>query len=361
MNVSVLGAGNGGCAVAADMSLKGHKVTLIKTSNSIHNENFKHLLENNGDISLIEDGITKETSIKKVTTDLSLISDSEVIIIYIQSRYHEELIKRIIPYLKPGQILLFSPGYMSTAFALKHGVGKDIILAEAESSFIDCRITRPGVVTVSFRNKNNPLGIFPSNKKEEASSVLNKIGFPFSYLSSVAEAGLHNPNLIVHTVGAIMSIPRIEKTHGNYVMYHEVFTPSVWNILEKLDNEKMDILEKMGYERLPYVEACKIRNSPNDKRSAKEVFMWYASMPTAVPGPTVVDSRYISEDVPQGLVMLESLGKYFNVKTPVTTALIEIASAALQRDLRVDGRTVENLGESNIKIILNDSVKNKIL
>lgn len=358
MNISVLGAGNGGCAVAADMSLKGHEVTLVKTSNSIHNENFKYLLENNGKISLIEDGITKETSIKKVTTDLSLISDSEVIIIYIQSRYHENLIKRIIPYLKSGQILLFNPGYMSTAFALKHGVRKDVILAEAESSFIDCRITNPGVVTVSFRNKNNPIGIFPSKKKEEASSVLNKIGFPFSYLSSVAEAGLHNPNLIVHTVGAIMSIPRIEKTHGNYVMYHEVFTPSVWNILEKLDKEKMDILEKMGYERLPYVEACKIRNSPNDKRSAKEVFMWYASMPTAVPGPTVVDSRYISEDVPQGLVMLESLGKYFNVKTPVTTALIEIASAALRRDLRVDGRTVESLGENNIKIILSDSVKN---
>ena len=357
MNISVLGAGNGGCAVAADMSLKGHEVTLIKTSNSIHNENFKYLMENNGKISLVEDGIKKETSIKKVTTDLSLISDSEVIIIYIQSRYHEDLIKRIIPYLKSGQILLFNPGYISTAFALKHGVRKDIILAEAESSFIDCRITSSGVVTVSFRNKNNPIGIFPSRKKEEASSVLNKIGFPFSYVSSVAEAGLHNPNLIVHTVGAIMSIPRIEKTHGDYVMYHEAFTPSVWNILEKLDKEKMDILEKMGYERLPYVEACKIRNSPNDKRSAKEVFMWYASMPTAVPGPTVVDSRYISEDVPQGLVMLESLGKYFNVKTPVTTALIEIASAALQRDLRIDGRTVESLGENNIKIILSDSVK----
>lgn len=357
MNISVLGAGNGGCAVAADMSLKGHEVTLIKTSNSIHNENFKYLMENNGKISLVEDGIKKETSIKKVTTDLSLISDSEVIIIYIQSRYHEDLIKRIIPYLKSGQILLFNPGYISTAFALKHGVRKDIILAEAESSFIDCRITSSGVVTVSFRNKNNPIGIFPSRKKEEASSVLNKIGFPFSYVSSVAEAGLHNPNLIVHTVGAIMSIPRIEKTHGDYVMYHEAFTPSVWNILEKLDKEKMDILEKMGYERLPYVEACKIRNSPNDKRSAKEVFMWYASMPTAVPGPTVVDSRYISEDVPQGLVMLESLGKYFNVKTPVTTALIEIASAALQRDLRIDGRTVESLGEDNIKIILSDSVK----
>lgn len=354
MKIAVLGAGNGGCAVAADMSLKGHEVTLIKTSGSLHNSNFKYLLEHSGKISLIENNEIKTTFIKNVTTDLSMLSECEVIIVYIQSIYHENLIKRIVTHLKPGQILMFNPGYISTAFALKHGVNKDVILAEAESSFIDCRITQPGMVKVSFRNVNNPIGIFPSSKKEQAAEKLDKIGFPFSYISSVAEAGLHNPNLIVHTVGAIMSIPRIEKTHGDYVMYHEVFTPSVWNILEKLDGEKMDVLEKMGFERLPYAEACKMRNSPDDKRSAKEVFMWYAAMPSAVAGPTVVDSRYITEDVPQGLVMLESLGKHLGVKTPMTTSLIEIASAALRRDLREKGRTVENLGEENLKLILND-------
>lgn len=355
MNIAVLGAGNGGCAVAADMSLRGHDVTLIKTSNYLHNENFQYLLKNNGKISLIENEICKTTFIKNVTTDLSLLSNSEVIIVYIQTKYHEALIKKIIPYLRSNRILLFNPGYISTAIALKHGIPKDVIIAEAESSFIDCRISAPGIVKVSFRNKNNPLGIFPHSKKEKAIKILDKIGFPFSYLSSVIEAGLHNPNLIVHTVGAIMSIPRIEKTHGDYVMYHEVFTPSVWNILEKLDEEKMNVLEKLGFERLPYVEACKARNSPQDTRSAKEVFMWYASLPTAVPGPTVVDSRYISEDVSQGLVMLESLGLYLNVSTPITTSLIEIASAALKRDLRNEGRTIKTLGKDNIKIILNDN------
>ncbi len=355
MNIAVLGAGNGGCAVAADMSLKGHNVTLIKTSNSMHNKNFEYLKKNNGKISLIEDNITKTTFIKTITTDLSLLSGSEVIIVYIQSSYHEQLIQKIIPYLRPEQILLFNPGYLSTALALKHNVRQDLIIAEAESSFIDCRIINPGTVKVSFRNKNNPIGIFPRNKKQKAIETLDKIGYPFSYLSSVVEAGLHNPNLIVHTVGAIMSIPRIEKTNGNYVMYHEVFTPSVWNILEKLDEEKINILKKLGFEPLAYVDACKARNSPNDARSAKEVFMWYALRPTAVPGPTEVDSRYISEDVPQGLVMLESLGLHLNIKTPVATALIEIANAALGRNLRKEGRTIEALGANNISRILEDN------
>ena len=77
-------------------------------------------------------------------------------------------------------------------------------------------------------------------------------------------------------------------------------------------------------------------------------------MPTRAKGPSKVDSRYISEDVPQGLVMLEALGKKLHVETPVCTALIEIASAALQRNLRDEGRSLDVLGEENITAIIED-------
>ena len=80
-------------------------------------------------------------------------------------------------------------------------------------------------------------------------------------------------------------------------------------------------------------------------------------MPTRAKGPTKVDSRYISEDVPQGLVMLEALGKALDIATPICTALIEIASAALGRDLRAEGRTPEKLGRENIHRILRDCGK----
>ena len=169
------------------------------------------------------------------------MAENEVIIVYIQTTYHEDLIKRII--LSQGRQILLFIGY----FYIKHCVDK-MIIVEAQSSFIDCRIIEPGVVRVGFRNVRNPLGIFPRERKEEACRILDKIGYPFTYLDSVVEAAIHNPNLIVHTVGAVMSIPRIEKTNGDYVMYHEVFTPSVWKILESLDKEKMDVLEKLGFD-----------------------------------------------------------------------------------------------------------------
>ena len=215
----------------------------------------------------------------------------------------------------------------------------------------------PGRFRVGFRNVRNPIGIYPRSRRDEAIRTLDQLNERFVYLDSVVEAALHNPNLIVHTVGSVMSNPRIEKAGGDFCMYHEAYTrdnPATWRILEALDREKMDILDALGFERLSYVNACKYRNSLDDQMDAKKVFLNYAEMPTRAKGPTKVDPRYISEDVPQGLVMLEALGRELRISTPIATALIEIASAALGRDLRVEGRTPEKLGQENIRRIVQD-------
>lgn len=358
MKIAMLGAGNAGCAVACDLTLKGHEVTLIKTSNSMHNDNFRYLLENDGKISIWEKGETRTTNIHKVSTDLADMSEAEVVIVYIQTGYHEELIKRMKDYLRKDQIIIINPGYFSTAYFLKYCPVDELNLTivEATSSFIDCRISEPGQIRAGFRNVRNPIGVYPNCRTEETAKKLESLGFHFHTWTTV-EVALHNPNLIVHTVGAIMSIPRIEKTHGEYVMYHEVYSRdniAVWHILEQLDKEKMDVLSALGCPRLTYPDAAKFRNTLDDSMDAKESFMRYAEMPTRAKGPVKVDSRYITEDVPEGLVMLEALGKQLSIPTPVCTALIEIANAALQRDFRAIGRSVEKLGEENINKILMD-------
>ncbi len=346
--------------MAADLTLKGHQVTLIKTSHAIHDDNFDYLVENNGKMTLDEFGEWKTANISEVTRDVSKIQGKDIIIIYIQTNFHEQLIERISGYVEDGQIILINPGYFSTAYVLKYCSDKDIIVAEAESSFIDGRIMQPGLFKVGFRNRRNPIGIYPVGKRKEAIEKLDQLDERFVYLDSVVEAALNNPNLIVHTVGSVMSIPRIEHSGGDFCMYHEAYAREnvcTWKIVDKLDEEKMNVLEKLGFKRVPYVEACKYRNSLDEEKNAKEVFLEYAEMDTRAIGPTKVDSRYISEDVPQGLVMLEALGKTLNVETPICTALIEIASAALGRSMRDEGRTPERLGEENINTILMDCGK----
>ena len=352
MNITVLGAGNAGTTIAADLSHKGHDVTLVKTSNSLHNEHHKKLFQT-GTIKVNDLDCSYESTIRFTDEIEEAVTNAELIIVFIQTNYHRDIIERISPLLKSGQTILFEPGYLSTCYLLQK-CKQNITIIEAESSTIDCRITAPGEVTVLYKNVLNPFGVYPKNKIAHAKEVLSQLNYPFCLTDNVVEAALHNPNLIVHTVGAIFSSPRIEYSNGDYWMYREVFTPHVWTVVEALDKEKMDVLEALGCKRLPYVEACKMRNSTDSNENALDSFFDYANNHSPS-GPNVPDSRYITEDVEQGLVLLESLASVLNIKTPVCSALINIAGAALSVDFRKNGRTVEALGYNNIKTILEDS------
>ena len=352
MNITIVGTGNGGTTIGADLALKGHRVTLLKTSDRLHNENFQ-ALQQTRKVTIDENGEAKTARFADVTLDYATaLNGAELIILFIQTTYHKPVISKLVPHLQDGQCLLLEPGYLSTCFLMQL-TRKKITVIEAESSPIDCRIVQPGKVRVMFRNVMNPFGVYPKAKQAQAIRILKELQYPFTLTDNVVEAALHNPNLIVHTIGAIFSIPRIEYTDGQYWMYKEVFTPHVWNIVKSLDREKMNVLERFGCKRLPYVEAAKLRNSENQKENAKDAFFDYAEN-SSPKGPTEPDSRYITEDVPQGLVMLESMGAKLNIPTPTCTGLINVASAALETDFRKDGRTVDRLGFDNIKRILED-------
>jgi opine dehydrogenase len=352
MKITVVGAGHGGTTIGADLQGKGHSVTLLKTSNGLHNEHFNFLKKTQGAVITQEGTERTEVQLERVTTDLkSAIEDAELIIIYIQTNYHEQVIKSMIPFMNDDQIVLLEPGYLSTAYFLKHGKERKFTIVEAQSSPIDCRIIEPGTVKVLYKNVRNPVSIYSDRDKISVQQKLDELGYQFIYLESIIEAALHNPNLIVHTIGGIMSVPRIEFTGGEYWMYKEVFTPHVWNLVESLDKEKMDVLEKIGAKRMPYVDACKFRNSEDLSIHSKEAFFHYA-MNNSPEGPVVADSRFITEDVPEGLVLLESLGQMLGVATPTCSALIDMASALLKTDFRANARTVERLGKENLERII---------
>lgn len=345
MNVLVVGTGNCGITYSAFLERDGHQTTLLRTSKHSTNLSFEYLKDNNNIACIIEDGIASEVKLSRLCNTIEDAFDIpyfyDVIIITVQTNYHENIILKLKEFLHEDSIVLLEPGYGSSAFFVKHGI--KCIVVEAESSPIDCRVNNEAVCQVLFKNVRNPIGIYPKDKKEFAISKLEQLNFNFYYLESVFEAALHNPNLIVHTVGAIMSIPRIEYSNGDYWMYKEVFTPSVWNLVESLDIEKNNVLETLNLPTKKYVDACKFRNFTDESIDSKKAFFEYANN-YSPKGPSVSDSRYITEDVSQGLVLLESLAFLLNVPTPICTSLINLASAALGIDFRKSGRSVEMLG-----------------
>ncbi len=60
-------------------------------------------------------------------------------------------------------------------------------------------------------------------------------------------------------------------------------------------------------------------------------------------GPASATTRYISEDIPVGMVLLSSLGTLLGVPTPTADTLIHLSSVIHDTDYRAIGRTVESL------------------
>jgi opine dehydrogenase len=69
-----------------------------------------------------------------------------------------------------------------------------------------------------------------------------------------------------------------------------------------------------------------------------------------VRAPSTLNHRYILEDVPMSLVPMVSVGRLLGVKTRTLDSLIHMASLIHARDFLAEGRTVEKLGLSGMKV-----------
>lgn len=346
MKIAVVGAGNAGCAQTIKLIQNGHQVNLIKTSHSLHDDNFEYILEK-GEISCIDTtDNNREFSVRPnlITRDLVKgLEDVEVVMVLTQSLQHRDLAKRVAPMLKDGQFVFLIPGNMGSTQFAKYTEGKHIIYVEGESTPYDARIIAPGKVEILFKNVRNAVSFLNKSDKKFLSKVTELFGTHKYLRSNIIESTMHNPNMIVHTVGAIMSASRIEYTNGEFWMYREAFSPSVWNVIEKLDEEKKQVIKAYGGENvISYLDACKWRNEEDLSIDSLEVFRNYAA--TGGPkGPSNLDTRYIFEDVPMELCMLERLAEHKGLSTPIASALITIASALRNTDYRSQGYTISEV------------------
>jgi opine dehydrogenase len=61
-------------------------------------------------------------------------------------------------------------------------------------------------------------------------------------------------------------------------------------------------------------------------------------------GPTSMQDRYVTEDVPYGLVLLATLGRLLDIPTPLTDAIINLSQVINRADYWGQGRGVDELG-----------------
>jgi opine dehydrogenase len=148
------------------------------------------------------------------------------------------------------------------------------------------------------------------------------------------ETALYNPNILLHPIGVIFNLGRIEYAHGEFWMYKEGFTPSVNKLLDALEAEKMALLRALGLEPVPFRDFFEYQYGRP----------WDTFPPVSSKGPASARTRYLSEDIPIGMALWASLGELLGVPTPTARALIHISSVIHDTDYWQGGRTMAKLG-----------------
>ena len=104
--ITVIGGGSTGHAVAGIMSMRGFKVTLHD------DERFADRLQAVKDLGFIQlrGRIRGSGSPVKVTTDAAeAVPGAQAIFVHVPADRHEEIARRIAPYLEDGQVVMIFP------------------------------------------------------------------------------------------------------------------------------------------------------------------------------------------------------------------------------------------------------------
>lgn len=343
MKTAVMGSGNGSQTMAADLAIHNHDVRLFEFEEFAENLDY---VKKTGKIEL--DGeITGVGKINKITFDIGeAVDDADIIFLPLPAFAHRRYAELLADHVKDGQIIMLLPGTLGTlvfkrVFKEKN-VKADVVICETNTLTYDTRITAPGRVYVYARNERLLIGIYPKKRTDE---IFDKLDATFPYFVflkgiDVLDCGLHSLNPVLHVPGCIMNAGRIERSKGEFYLYEEGITHSVARVMEKVDEERGNIIKKLGYRFITLAEDFAAENSP---RSIWEEVNCTADL-EFIKGPTSVKNRYFTEDIPYGLVAWAAIGETIGVDVSTIKSLINIGSLIIEQDSFSVGRTKDDMG-----------------
>ncbi len=189
--IAILGAGNGGYTMAADLSMVGYEVNLYELPEYAEN-NLGPVIERGGievisqdtsgnEIVLSAGGRSGFTRISGVVgSDIQeAVSGVDIIMLVVPGFVREKFIRAFAPYIEDEQIIVIWPAYfgaLQCAKLLKDmGIQKDITIAETESLIYNC--TKLGGAKVRNKGQKEKMlvSVFPGKKKEEIFNEIQKI------------------------------------------------------------------------------------------------------------------------------------------------------------------------------------------
>lgn len=345
-NITILGAGNGGFAAAADLTLRGFHVKLYEDEK--FSENIAEIKESKT-IDVVGVGPKGSAKLQDVTTDLaSALSDADVILPISPAYAQESVAKSLIPHLTPGMKFILTPGSTGGALVyakIFHEAGKleGIKIAEMHTLPYATRKVDGHTVNILLEVRLLLFAAFPAVDNEEMFSIAKELYPHVELVKNVLESSLNNGNAVSHPAPVVLNAGKIEYYKKHY-HYKEGITPSVARVNEEIDRERLAISKPFGFKKLGAIErnyrmgyTAMTDNLYDAYQSSKHIY-------GDIEGPNDLSGRYLTEDAPCSLVAMAEIGKIVGVQCPTMNAVIQLGSILRNENYFETGRTLEKMG-----------------
>jgi len=338
---AIIGAGNGGQSFAAHLTLLGFSVRLW----DVEPEKVDSLRR--ATRIRLSGAIQGEAEIGVVTGDIGeALRGADILMVVIPTVYQASVAEAMAPFLTDGQVIVLNPGATGGALEVRNilrqaGSRAAVTVAETDTLLYACRSPQAGEAIIHGVKDRVDVASLPAADAPRVARLLN-LAFPqFTPAASVLFTSLNNPNAMVHPAPTLLNAGRIE-SRSPFEYYSEGVTPSLAGLIEKLDAERLAVARALGVE----VPSVKDFYTMSYGVSGKDLYAKIQKVRAydGIQGPTTLNTRYLFEDIPTGLVPLAELGKALGVKTPLMGAVVDLGSALLGRDFWREGRTLEKLG-----------------
>jgi opine dehydrogenase len=348
---AVLGAGNGGQALAGYLAWLGYEVRLYDAFQEV--------------ISAINDlgGIQLEGEfpcfgrLAFASTDIArVLAGVDLIMVVNPSIFHPQIAGHCAPYLKENQVVFLHPGGTFGALAFKqalleHDCSLDIPIAESSSLIYACRALQPGRVLIGGKKDRLLVSTLPNTANETVRSLLAGAFPDIQMARSVLVTSFDNTNPIFHPAPTLLSTSWIE-SGKDFLYYYEGISETIGKFIVGMDQERLAIGKAVGLEYGTEIIDVFTQYRVEYHTGGESIADVVRHVPAyaAIYGPKTLKTRYIYEDVPMGLVPLVSLGKAVGQPTEKMELIIHLAEQLLGENFSRTGRNLATLGLQGLSL-----------
>jgi opine dehydrogenase len=339
--VAILGAGHGAHAAAGHLGMQGFP---IRVYNKFEDE-----------IAAMraQGGVTLEGAVEgfgpvelAITDPAPVVGWADIVMVVVSAFAHRFMAEVCGRHLRDGQTVVLHPGRTGGALEFarvlrEQGVQARIRLAETQTLIYACRLSGPARVRIMGIKQQVQVAAFPATDTAGVMEAVAPLYREFVPAANVLETSLDNIGAVFHPNTVLLNANCIEA--GEEFDFYMGMTPTVTHFLEAVDRERLAVAKGFGLE-LDSAAEWLVKSYQGVTGETLYERIQSNGAYAGIKAPKNLNSRYILEDVPTGLVPFASLGALVDLQARACRAVATVFCVLLDRDFWAEGRTVEKLG-----------------